>query len=219
MPPRLRRHRSTPCAPMTGARRLGSRRPERRRRRALSRSRRPAGTPSGSSSLTRPGGESARARTVEPYGWSCSGAAGTWSPTTSRDRTGAASGSIAWPNHGAQPRAIARGSCPPRKRPPSSERGSPAARPRTSVEAVVKASAGAVRDHIGRWGSMEDIGGRTVPPADDHRLARLAGDGARIRRGGLRGGLAARGSSSLCGTGRNGSARAAGSSGNASSCA
>ena len=40
-------------------------------------------------------------------------------------------------------------------------------------------------------GQRRGHGGRTVPPADDYRLTRLAGDGARIRRGGLRGGLAA----------------------------
>ena len=57
------------------------------------------------------------------------------------------------------------------------------------VEVVVDAPAAAVRERVGRWGTVEEVGaGRAAP--DEHGLPRLGGAGARRGGRGVHGGLA-----------------------------
>src|ERR1700734_3284910 len=92
----------------------------------------PAGTPSGSASVTPRRTASGPPGTWSRTGWSRSAAAGTWSATTSAGMTGAATASTASPGRRAPAPGSGRASCPPPTPPRSSGPASAACPPSTT---------------------------------------------------------------------------------------
>ena len=153
----------------------------------LPRSRRPAGTPNGSSSATRPRAASDTDRQSSRCGWSPSAAAGTSSPTTSPATTGAASGSTGSPEPRAPAPGSGRASCPPRTPRRSSGPGwtaQPARRTPSRCSSTHRRPGTGARRPVGHHRGGP---GRALPAAHAGGLAGLAGDGARRDRRGVRG--------------------------------